>query len=78
MAGRVEAGVAREAENRLRPLQRALWLFRRDGYIVRFDIHQRTQHFFMMTSFLTLALTGLPQMYAAICAMSSERRTTWS
>ncbi|HLB11887.1 MAG TPA: hypothetical protein VJO15_02915 [Dehalococcoidia bacterium] len=63
MAGRVEAGVAREAENRLRPLQRALWLVRRDGYIVRFDIHQRAQHLVMMTTFLILALTGLPQKF---------------
>lgn len=28
--------------------------------IVRFDRHQRLQHFLMMTSFIVLALTGLP------------------
>ncbi|MBI2865959.1 MAG: hypothetical protein HYX99_01185 [Chloroflexi bacterium] len=29
-------------------------------YVVRFDIHQRIQHFLMMSSFIVLALTGLP------------------
>lgn len=32
-------------------------------YIVRFDAHQRLQHFLMMSSFIVLALTGLPQKF---------------
>jgi cytochrome b subunit of formate dehydrogenase len=32
--------------------------------IVRFDAHQRVQHFLMMSSFITLALTGLPQKFS--------------
>ncbi len=31
--------------------------------ILRFDIHQRLQHFVMMASFLVLAFTGLPQKF---------------
>jgi cytochrome b subunit of formate dehydrogenase len=31
--------------------------------IVRFDIHQRLQHFLMLASFLALAFTGLPQKF---------------
>lgn len=33
-------------------------------YIVRFDAHQRLQHFLMMSSFIVLALTGFPQKFA--------------
>jgi formate dehydrogenase subunit gamma len=32
--------------------------------VVRFDPHQRVQHFLMMSSFITLALTGLPQKFS--------------
>lgn len=32
--------------------------------IVRFDEHQRLQHVLMMSSFITLALTGLPQKFS--------------
>jgi cytochrome b subunit of formate dehydrogenase len=31
---------------------------------VRFDAHQRLQHVFMMSSFIILALTGLPQKFS--------------
>ena len=31
--------------------------------VVRFDVHQRIQHFLMMSSFIVLALTGLPQKF---------------
>ena len=34
------------------------------SHVVRFDTHQRIQHILMMTSFLTLAFTGLPQKFA--------------
>lgn len=33
--------------------------------VVRFDIHQRIQHFFLMSSFILLALTGLPLKFSA-------------
>ena len=32
--------------------------------VVRFDEHQRVQHVLMMSSFITLALTGLPQKFS--------------
>ena len=32
--------------------------------VVRFDEHQRIQHVLMMSSFITLALTGLPQKFS--------------
>jgi len=32
--------------------------------VVRFDAHQRLQHFLMMSSFIALALTGLPQKFS--------------
>ena len=32
--------------------------------VVRFDVHQRIQHFLMMSSFIALALTGLPQKFS--------------
>jgi formate dehydrogenase subunit gamma len=32
--------------------------------VVRFDPHQRIQHILMMSSFITLALTGLPQKFS--------------
>lgn len=38
-------------------------LYERADAILRFDIHQRVQHFLMMSSFITLALTGLPQKF---------------
>jgi cytochrome b subunit of formate dehydrogenase len=34
-----------------------------DEQVVRFDAHQRIQHFLMMSSFIILALTGLPQKF---------------
>ncbi len=34
-----------------------------DDSIVRFELHQRIQHFLMMTTFIILALTGLPQRF---------------
>lgn len=33
-------------------------------YVQRFDVHQRLQHFLMMSSFIVLALTGLPQKFS--------------
>jgi len=36
---------------------------KREEYIVRFDAHQRLQHFLMMATFLVLAFTGLPQKF---------------
>jgi len=42
---------------RIRPVQPA----EKDSYVTRFDVHQRIQHILMITSFLTLAFTGLPQ-----------------
>ncbi len=38
-------------------------LYERADAILRFDIHQRIQHFLMMSSFMTLAVTGLPQKF---------------
>jgi cytochrome b subunit of formate dehydrogenase len=38
----------------------------REEYIRRFDIHQRLQHLGMMSSFLTLAVTGLPQKFSSL------------
>ena len=35
-------------------------------YMVRFDAHQRLQHFLMMSSFIVLALTGFPQKFAEL------------
>ena len=35
-----------------------------DESVVRFDVHQRVQHFLMMSSFIALALTGLPQKFS--------------
>jgi len=32
--------------------------------VVRFDAHQRVQHLLMMSSFIVLALTGLPQKFS--------------
>src|SRR3990172_4746855 len=32
-----------------------------EEYVRRFDVHQRIQHILMVSSFLTLAFTGLPQ-----------------
>jgi formate dehydrogenase subunit gamma len=34
--------------------------------VVRFDAHQRIQHFLMMSSFIVLALTGLPQRFSEL------------
>lgn len=39
--------------------------------IVRFDAHQRIQHFLMMSSFITLALTGLPQKFSQLSISQS-------
>jgi len=36
--------------------------------VVRFDVHQRIQHFLMMSSFIVLALTGLPQKFSDLGA----------
>lgn len=33
-------------------------------FVVRFDLHQRIQHVLMFSSFIVLALTGLPQKFA--------------
>jgi len=38
----------------------------RERYVVRFDRHQRLQHFLMMSSFIVLALTGLPQKFSGL------------
>ncbi len=35
-------------------------------YVVRFDLHQRIQHVLMFSSFIVLALTGLPQKFAEL------------
>lgn len=43
-------------------------LYERTDAILRFDIHQRIQHFLMMSSFITLALTGLPQKFFELSA----------
>jgi cytochrome b subunit of formate dehydrogenase len=40
-------------------------------YIVRFDTHQRLQHFLMMSSFIVLALTGFPQKFAELSLSQS-------
>ena len=37
-----------------------------DAQVVRFDAHQRLQHFLMMSSFIILALTGLPQKFSEL------------
>ncbi len=37
---------------------------RADAQVVRFDAHQRVQHLLMMSSFIVLALTGLPQKFS--------------
>jgi len=34
--------------------------------IVRFETHQRVQHFLMMSTFIALALTGLPQRFSEL------------
>jgi len=38
----------------------------REAQVVRFDPHQRIQHFLMMSSFIVLALTGLPQKFSGL------------
>ncbi len=38
----------------------------RAGSVVRFDPHQRVQHALMMSSFIILALTGLPQKFSGL------------
>ena len=40
----------------------------KEEYIVRFEVHQRIQHFLMMSTFITLALTGLPQRFSEVGA----------
>ena len=40
-------------------------------YVVRFDTHQRLQHFLMMSSFIVLALTGFPQKFAELSISQS-------
>jgi len=40
----------------------------REETITRFDIHQRIQHFFLMTSFVVLVLTGFPLKFAGAAA----------
>jgi len=40
----------------------------REQHIRRFDIQQRLQHFGMMSSFITLAVTGLPQKFSDLGA----------
>jgi formate dehydrogenase subunit gamma len=52
-----EAGMATAAVPASRPQERG-------ESIPRFDIHQRLQHFGMMSSFITLAVTGLPQKFS--------------
>lgn len=37
-----------------------------DAQVVRFDVHQRIQHALMMSSFIVLALTGLPQKFSEL------------
>ncbi|HEU4760071.1 MAG TPA: cytochrome b/b6 domain-containing protein [Dehalococcoidia bacterium] len=39
-----------------------------EAYVVRFDVHQRIQHSLMMSSFIVLALTGLPQKFSDLGA----------
>lgn len=34
--------------------------------IVRFDVHQRAQHFIMMSSVIILVLTGMPQKFSSL------------
>lgn len=34
--------------------------------VTRFDIHQRVQHILLMSSFIVLALTGLPQKFSGV------------
>lgn len=36
------------------------------AYVVRFDRHQRLQHFVLLSSFIVLALTGLPQKFSGL------------
>ncbi len=38
----------------------------KDTQVVRFDVHQRIQHSLMMSSFIVLALTGLPQRFSEL------------
>ncbi|MEE8346774.1 MAG: hypothetical protein V3S20_05460 [Dehalococcoidia bacterium] len=38
----------------------------KDAQVIRFDVHQRIQHFLMMSSFIVLALTGLPQRFSEL------------
>jgi cytochrome b subunit of formate dehydrogenase len=44
---------------------------RADADLPRFDIHMRIQHFCMLTSFITLVLTGWPLKAASVGASSS-------
>lgn len=37
-----------------------------ESSVVRFDSHQRLQHFLMMSTFIILALTGLPQKFSGL------------
>jgi cytochrome b subunit of formate dehydrogenase len=37
-----------------------------EATVVRFDTHQRIQHFLMMSSFIVLAFTGLPQKFSEL------------
>lgn len=46
-------------------------LYERADSILRFDVHQRIQHFLMMSSFIVLALTGLPQKFFELNASQS-------
>jgi cytochrome b subunit of formate dehydrogenase len=39
-----------------------------EDYVVRFETHQRVQHFLMMSTFIVLALTGLPQRFSELGA----------
>ncbi|MBI4318397.1 MAG: hypothetical protein HY675_07895 [Chloroflexi bacterium] len=38
----------------------------KEEQVVRFDVHQRIQHILMMSTFLTLAFTGLPQKFHSV------------
>jgi len=43
----------------------------REQYIVRFDAHQRLQHVLMMSTFIVLVLTGLPQKFSELSVSQS-------
>jgi cytochrome b subunit of formate dehydrogenase len=54
------------SQQQLRAVQSGRVAAAAEAKVTRFDAHQRIQHLMMMSSFIVLALTGLPQKFSGL------------